>query len=291
MLSMVDFAQASPAKHKSVLLHESLEGLKLDEGKLFIDATFGGGGHTREALRRFPGLRTIGLDRDPDVAKANPGFDIRTLNFAEIDALDVRPDAILMDLGFSSDQLENSGKGLSFLKEEPLDMRLSGSGFTAADILNSWESSAIELILRGFGEERYAARIAKEVAKRRLTHPFRTTTDLVQAIEAVVPGSYRHGRIHPATRTFQALRIAVNEELPSLEKALAKGFEMLREGGRLAVISFHSLEDRIVKNFFREKARAGEAVLVTKKPIVPAEAEVLENPRSRSAKLRIIEKS
>ncbi len=292
---MADFAKASPAKHKSVLLQESIEGLNLTSGKLLVDGTFGGGGHSREVREKLgEGVQIIGLDRDPAVAEAMAGkpddIDVRTLNFADIDKLEVEPDAILLDLGFSSDQLESSGRGLSFLRNEPLDMRLSGEGFTAAQVLNSWDESAIELVLKGFGEERYARRIAHEIALRRRVRFFETTEDLVEAVNAAVPPAYRHGKIHPATRTFQALRITVNEELPNLEKGLEKGFKILEKNGRFAVISFHSLEDRIVKNFFRDKVAAGEGKAITKKPIVPSEEEVRENPRSRSAKLRIIEK-
>jgi 16S rRNA (cytosine1402-N4)-methyltransferase len=203
---------------------------------------------------------------------------------------EVRPDAILLDLGFSSDQLESSGRGLSFQKDEPLDMRLSGRGITAAEILNSWDEHAIELILRGFGGEKYSRRIAGAIVRRRELTPFETTTELVETIISSVPASYRHGRINPATRTFQALRIAVNEELTALEEGLAKGFEHLAIGGRFAVISFHSLEDRIVKNFFRDKAKLGNAKLINKKPITPSKDEIEGNPRARSAKLRVIEK-
>lgn len=295
-------AQAMSEKHKSVLLKESIEGLNLAPGKTLVDGTLGLGGHSRYALELYPGLRVIGLDRDPENIErvaSELGIEWRVANFAELDKvlaeLGVKEvQGILLDLGFSSDQLENSGKGLSFLRDEPLDMRLSGGprhgevNFTAADILNNWDESAIELILRGFGEERYAKRIANAIANARRIKPFETTFELVSLIESVVPQGYH--KIHPATRTFQALRIAVNEELPNLEKALSQGFSTLAQGGRLAVISFHSLEDRIVKNFFRDRAKAEEGRLINKKPIVASEKEVSENPRARSAKLRIIEK-
>jgi 16S rRNA (cytosine1402-N4)-methyltransferase len=290
-----DSLREAPGKHTPVLLQESIDGLALKPGETFVDGTFGGGGHSSEVRRRFGDkVRVIGLDRDPAVAKAMAGepagFDVRTANFTDIDKLGVSPDAILLDLGFSSDQLE-SVPGLSFLRDEPLDMRLSGQGFTATDVVNSWDESAIELILKGFGEERYAKRIARAIAEyRTLVKPFETTAELVAVIESAVPAAQLHARIHPATRTFQAIRIAVNEELPNLEKALERGFAALAPGGRFAVISFHSLEDRIVKNFFRDRAKDGEAELLTKKPIVPAESEISANPRSRSAKLRIAKK-
>lgn len=176
------------------------------------------------------------------------------------------------------------------MKDEPLDMRMSQSGLTAAEIVNSWDESAISLILHGFGEEKFSARIAKEIVRRREMKPFETTFELVEAINASVPVFYKRSRIHPATRTFQALRIAVNEELNALEEGLEKSWQALASGGRLAVITFHSLEDRIVKNFFRDRVKAGEGSLVHKKPIVATEEEILENPRSRSAKLRAIRK-
>lgn len=282
---MPDFAKAMSGKHKPVLLHESIEGLNLKDGKVFVDATYGAGGHTKEIQKRFPDITTVTIDQDPKT-----GADI-TGNFREIDKLieNIRPDAILLDIGISSDQLESSGKGFSFLKDEPLDMRMSGQGPTAADILNSWDESAIELILHGFGEERFSKKIAAEIIQRKKIKPFATTTDLVEAVLAVKPKHFKD-KIHPATKTFQALRIAVNSELDALEEGLEKGFDKLAPQGRLAVISFHSLEDRIVKNFFRNKAGEGAGKLITKKPIVPSDEEKKENPRSRSAKLRILEK-
>jgi 16S rRNA (cytosine1402-N4)-methyltransferase len=195
-----------------------------------------------------------------------------------------------MDLGFSSDQLAEEGRGFSFLRDEPLDMRLSRTGFTAAQILNSWDESAIELILQGFGEERWAKRIAERIVERRMVKPFATTFELVEVVRSAKPKSFRD-KIHPATQTFQALRIAVNGELEALELGLTKAWSALRTDGRLAVITFHSLEDRIVKNFFRDKAKEEEGRLINKKPIVASEEEIAENPRSRSAKLRIIEKN
>ena len=166
-------------------------------------------------------------------------------------------------------------------------MRFSREGPTAADILNSYDEHAIELIIRGFGEERNSKNIAKAIVEKRREKPFEKTSDLLRIFR---PKSFRD-RIHPATRTFQALRIAVNDELTALEEGIAKGFELLNYGGRIAVISFHSLEDRMVKNFFRDLAKTGEATLITKKPITPSEEELKENPRARSAKLRIIEKN
>ena len=286
--------------HKPVLLHESIDALDLEVNETFLDGTLGGGGHSREVLRRFSGkVRIIGLDRDPSAIEKIREQDldievIREESFANLDKVlkeinILFVDAILFDLGFSSDQMEGLGRGFSFQRNEPLDMRMSGTGFTAADILNSWDEEAIELVLRGFGEEKFSRKIAGEIMRRRKVKPFETTFELVEAVKAVKPRGYG-GKIHPATKTFQALRIAVNEELTMLEAGLEKGFNALVKGGRFAVISFNSLEDRIVKNFFRDKAKEGGAQQITKKPIAPSLREVESNPRSRSAKLRVIEK-
>lgn len=284
--------------HKPVLLHEAINALDLDNGEIFLDATFGGGGHSLEALQRFPKLRIIGLDRDPKVvkhARENLRIEVRQVSFKDLDqvlkSLTIeRVDGILFDLGISSDQLEDSGRGFSFLKNEPLDMRMSGEGIMAKDLLNSWDEHALEMVLRGFGEERFSRKIAREIITRRKVKPFENTFDLVDTILAVRPRSYQD-KIHPATKTFQALRIAVNDELTSLEIGLEKGFEALKERGRFVVISFHSLEDRIVKNFFRDKVKDGSARKVgVLKPVTASGEELASNPRSRSAKLRVIEK-
>lgn len=275
---MPNFAKATLGKHKPVLLHEAIDGLDLKPGKMVVDATYGAGGHTKEIRKRFPDVKVVSIDQDPQAQADITG------NFRYLDTLlkDLKPDAILLDIGFSSNQLE-SGRGFSFQRDEPLDMRMSGKGPTAAEILNSWDKHAIELILRGFGEERYSGKIAREIVERREVKPFETTYELVDAVQKVKPKSWKD-KIHPATKTFQALRIAVNEELTALEEGLTNAYKILKPGGRLAVISFHSLEDRIVKRFFREK---GER----RKPIVASDEEVSENPRARSAKLRIIQKT
>ena len=301
-------------KHTPVLLQEVIDNLKVRPGETLLDGTLGGGGHC-EALARSVGgdLNIVGLDRDGKALERSRErleltgarvflFQESFRNLDKILSLVKEPipsltgfDAILLDLGISSDQLDSPaggpGKGFSFQTDEPLDMRMSEEGITAADILNTFSEEALELIIRGFGEERYSVRIAKEIVERREKKPLKTTFELRDAILAAVPGFYQRGRLNPATRTFQAIRIAVNEELTALEEGLEKGFRALSVGGRLAVISFHSLEDRIVKNFFRELARQDLVSLVTKKPIVPSEEEKLRNPRSRSAKLRIIRKN
>ena len=275
------------SKHIPVLLQESIEALDLKDGEIFVDATFGAGGHTDEVRRKFPKAKIITIDQDPSTGASLIG------SFRNIDKLlgDIHPDAILFDLGISSDQIETSGRGFSFQKDEPLDMRMSKSGITAAEILNSWDESAIELILRGFGEEKHSRRIAREIVRRREMKPFETTTELVETVNASVPRGFKRFRINPATKTFQALRIAVNDELTALENGLPKAFEVLKPRGRLAVISFHSLEDRIVKNFFRDIAKRKVGSIVNKKPITPIDEEIAENPRSRSAKLRVIKKN
>ena len=284
--------------HKPVLLHETVNALDLENGEVFLDATFGAGGHSREALRRFPKLRIIGLDRDPkavEYAREKLAIEARQVSFKDLDQVlkDLtleRVDAILFDLGISSDQLEDSGRGFSFMKDEPLDMRMSGVGVMAKDLLNSWDESALELILRGFGEEKFSRKIAREIVTRRGNRPFETTFDLVEVVLKVKPKNFRD-KIHPATKTFQALRIAVNEELTQLEVGLEKGFEALRGKGRFVVISFHSGEDRIVKNFFRNRVKDGRARKVgVLKPVTASTEEIARNPRSRSAKLRVIEK-
>lgn len=292
--------------HQTVLLHESIDNLDLNEGDIFVDGTLGAGGHSSLVAERFgDNVEIVAIDRDLD-ALAQSEERLRTLtstayfrkeSFRNIDqvleGLGIKKvNAILLDLGISSDQFEESGRGFTFQKDEPLLMTMSKeeTRFTAAEILNSFDENALEIILRGFGEERYSRRIAKKIVEMRTTKPFKTTFDLNEAVRAATPHAYHRGRIHPSTRTFQALRIAVNEELTALEEVLDKGFKVLDEGGRFAVISFHSLEDRIVKNFFRDKAKAGEGKLITKKPIIPSDEEVRSNPRSRSAKLRVIEK-
>ncbi len=292
--------------HITVLLHEAIDNLNLKEGNIFVDGTLGSGGHSALVAERFHNdIEIVGLDRDQD-ALIRSEERLRTLttstylrceSFRNIDkALDSlgisKVNGILFDLGLSSDQFEESGRGFSFQKDEPLQMTMSKekSNFTAKEILNSFDENALELILRGFGEEKFSRKIARKIVEMREAAPFETTFDLVNAVRAATPQAYQRGRLHPATRTFQALRIAVNEELDALEEGLAKGFERLESGGRLAVISFHSLEDRIVKNFIRDKAKEEKGKIITKKPIVPSEEEIKNNPRARSAKLRVIEK-
>ncbi|MHB0978038.1 MAG: 16S rRNA (cytosine(1402)-N(4))-methyltransferase RsmH [Minisyncoccota bacterium] len=293
-------------KHVPVLLKESVEALNLHEGQIFVDGTLGSGGHSAEVLRRFgDAVEIIGLDRDKEAIVRTgeilnaPNVFLRNESFRNIDrvlsGLGIsKVDAILLDLGISSNQIEESGRGFSFLKDEPLLMTMESvpgeNSLTAKVILNTWDEGALELILRGFGEEKFSRRIAREIVARREVKPFETTFELVEAIKSATPSAYHRGRIHPATKTFQALRIAVNEELTALGEGLEKGFELLNSKGRLVIISFHSLEDRIVKNFFRDMTKVGRGKALNKKPIQATDEEMGENPRSRSAKLRVIEK-
>lgn len=293
--------------HISVLLHESIDGLELKDGDVVFDGTFGGGGHTRAMLALGKKITVIATDLDSDaiasgeeLVKEYPEqLILENDTFVHIKDILAKHnissvDKILLDLGWSSNQLESGNRGLSFLKDEPLLMTLkkevSESDVTAEMIVNEWSEGTIADILFGFGEERYARRIARVICEERQIKPIKTTTELVAIISRAVPKNYRFGKIHPATRTFQALRIAVNRELETLETALAEMWKLLNPGGAMSVIAFHSLEDRIVKRFFREVAKETGAHIVTKRPLIAGEEEMRANPRARSAKLRIIKK-
>ena len=306
--------------HKTVLLQETIDGLlaspKRSEGGneklVVVDATFGGGGHSVEICKRYKGIKIIALDQDKSAfAKAKSKFkgldcDITFVNsnFRDLDKVAYSVDAIMFDLGLSSDQLENSGRGFSFFKNEPLLMTMKANpnreDLTAQDIVNTWSEKSLADIIYGYGEEKFSRRIARGIVEARKRSKIKTTFDLVKIIEESVPARfakasarraiYQRGKIHYATRTFQAIRIAVNDELGALSLGLEKGFNALRAGGRMAVISFHSLEDRITKRFFKDKEKQGTARLLNKKPIVAGKEELKNNPRARSAKLRIIQK-
>ena len=288
--------------HRTVLLNETIEGLNLHDKSLVLDGTFGGGGHSFEILSKYPNVKVIALDQDKSAwekAKSKfKGLESRITfvnkNFREMDKLEESFNGIIFDLGLSSDQLENSGRGFSFVKDEPLLMTMKENpeeeDVTAREVVNTWEENNLADIIYGYGEERYARRIAKAIVEARREVEIKTTFDLVKIIEGAVPAVYRRGRINPATRTFQALRIAVNDELGALSDGLEKAFNKLKIGGRLSVISFHSLEDRITKKFYKEKEKLGEAKLINKKPIGASGEELKNNPRARSAKLRVLEK-
>jgi len=289
--------------HRTVLLNETIEGLNLNPKSLVVDCTFGGGGHSLEICKKYPGVKIIALDQDSSAFK-NKKTDYKIIfhneNFRSIERVLEKEgieqaDGIIFDLGLSSDQLENSGRGFSFLKNEPLLMTLkanpTSSDLTAQDVVNTWSEKNLSDIIYGYGEEKFSRKIAKGMVDARQKAKIETTFDLVKIISGAVPGLYKRGRIHFATRTFQAIRIAVNDELGALAEGLDKGFKLLKIGGRMSVISFHSLEDRIIKRFFREKMAVGEAArLINKKVILASDNEVKNNPRSRSAKLRILEK-
>src|SRR3989338_5373769 len=296
--------------HESVLLQKVIEMLAPHDGDTVLDGTVKGGGHS-EAILRSARVTLIGLDLDKDaLARAQPRLlsakgkgkvILRESNFRDFDAVldDLsieRVDKALFDLGLSSNQLEagegGTGRGFSFRRDEPLRMTFStdlNAGLTAADIVNGWEEEDIANVLFGYGEERYARRFAKAIVEYRRKKPIETSGELAFVIEEASPAGYRRGKTHPATRSFQDLRIAANDELGNLREMLPKIWQRLSPGGRIAIISFHSLEDRIVKRCFKEFAE-GEGILLTKKPIVPDIAEMKENPRARSAKLRVIEK-
>lgn len=293
--------------HTPVLLKETIDCLGFtDKDKIFLDATVGAGGHSLEICKRFPWLQIIALDVDEEALSLaeenlkNGGcqFEVKIENFRNLaktmDELGIQKvDKVLFDIGMSSMHIDISGRGFSFQKDEPLLMtmkkELEGT-LTAYEIVNSWPKDEIEKILRDYGEESFARKIAEQIVKERKNGPIKTTLDLVRVIESATPKFYRHKRIHPATKTFQAIRIAVNDELESLKDGIGQAFDRLRVGGRLAVISFHSLEDRIAKKNFKELEKNSKGKLITKKPLTASFEEIKINPRSRSAKLRVIEK-
>ena len=282
--------------HQPVLLKETLKYLNVRRGKKYIDATVGGGGHAVEIVKR--GGNVLGLDVDPEAIEAT-GLKVKSEklkvvqgNFKNIEKIakenDFYPVAgILYDLGLSSFQLEHSGKGFSFQKDEPLDMRADPSlQITAADLVNGLSEKEVTKLFEKYGEESHARAIAGAIIRSRWDKPIETSAELADIVARVVK---REKKIHPATQVFQALRIAVNDELNNLQSSLPPAFGLLEPRGRLVVISFHSLEDRIVKNFFKEVGEERGKIL-TKKPVVPTQEEVERNPRARSAKLRAIEK-
>ncbi|MGH7198792.1 MAG: 16S rRNA (cytosine(1402)-N(4))-methyltransferase RsmH [Candidatus Omnitrophota bacterium] len=292
--------------HQSVLLKEVLAGLAPAPGKTIVDGTLGTAGHAQAILRKLgPSGRLIGFDKDPKALegakKVLEEFGDRVMIFhddfkniaarlreREVSAVE----GILLDLGVSSAQLDEAERGFSFRKDGPLDMRMNPEDtLTAEEIVNTYPEEKLAEILKSYGEERYARRIATKIAYTRKREKIRTTGQLSSLVFSAVPSSYRYGWLHPATRTFQAFRIAVNKELEALRNFLEEAPDLLADGGRLVIISFHSLEDRIVKTAFRELAKKGLGRILTKKPVVPEEEETRANPRARSAKMRIFEKA
>jgi 16S rRNA (cytosine1402-N4)-methyltransferase len=279
--------------HIPVLAQPVIDGLAIRAGGHYLDATVGGGGHSQLILQAAENVRLTAIDQDRQaliaaqekLAEFGDRVQFHHTNFAQFDPGTVRFDGIVADLGVSSAQFDIADRGFSFRHTAPLDMRMNQQQpFTAADIVNHWEEAKLADIFYTYGEERLSRRIARRIVEQR---PFQTTTDLAEAIARSVPPKYRYGRINPATRVFQALRIAVNQELEVLEQFLDKAPHWLNPGGRIAIISFHSLEDRIVKHRLRELP---DLKVLTKKPIIPTEAEIAENGRSRSAKLRLAER-
>ncbi|MFZ5365356.1 MAG: 16S rRNA (cytosine(1402)-N(4))-methyltransferase RsmH [Patescibacteria group bacterium] len=307
------------AIHKPVLIKEVIESLDPQPNQNFIDCTLGAGGHTRELLEKTrPNGKVLALDWDENAvieAKQTlkeylPRLTLIRDNYSNLKKVVQENDfadfsGVLLDLGLSSDQLKSSGRGFSFLTDEPLDMRFSlTNGLTAGQILNNWSEPELKKILKEFGEEEKFHKIVAEIVKYRRNRKFKTTHQLVDLIERV-KGLPRKGKIHPATKVFQALRIAVNNELENIKSTLAQAAGLMPVGSKIAVISFHSLEDRIIKQFFQRESkdcvcpseipecRCGHRAIlkiITKKPVIASAAEVKENPRARSAKLRVAER-
>ena len=305
--------------HVSVLLEECIEALSIKPDGIYVDGTLGGAGHSSRIAAELTTGRLIGIDRDPVALEAagerlKPFADRVTLVHSNFDEMDTvlkdlgisGVDGILMDLGVSSPQLDDGKRGFSYMADAPLDMRMNSEDtLDARQIVNGWSYEELKRILYDYGEERYAPRIAAAICKRREEAPIETTLELVDIIRGAMPAAALREKQHPAKRSFQAIRIAVNDELGSVERVMKRAVPCLNPGGRLAVITFHSLEDRIVKNAMAEAAkgcicprefpvcvcgRKPQVKIVTRKPITSTEAELAVNPRARSAKLRVCEK-
>ena len=305
--------------HISVLLNECLDGLHIKPDGIYVDGTLGGAGHSSKIAERLTTGRLIGIDRDPIALKAAgerlaPFGDKVTLvhsNFCEVanvlDELNIDGvDGILLDLGVSSPQLDDGSRGFSYMVDAPLDMRMNnGDVMTAETIVNTWSYEELRRILYDYGEERYAPQIANAICRRREERPIETTLELVDVIRSAMPPAALREKQHPAKRSFQAIRIAVNDELGAVGRVLEVAVPKLNEGGRLAIITFHSLEDRLVKNGMASNAKGctcppsfpvcvcgnkPKVKLISKKPIVSGSEELERNPRARSAKLRVCEK-
>ena len=306
--------------HVSVLLNECIEGLKIKENGIYVDGTLGGGGHSLEIVKRLgEGGRLIGIDQDTDALKA-AGERLKDYsdkvtyvhsNFENVrqvlnDLGIEKADGFLIDIGVSSFQLDEAERGFSYMQDAPLDMRMNSENeLSAYDVVNNYSEEALNNVIFGYGEERWAKRIAQFIVAEREKKPIETTFELVEVIKKAIPKGARKDGPHPAKRTFQAIRIEVNRELEILEKTIDDMTDLLNLGGRLCVITFHSLEDRIVKNAFRKQenpctcppefpicvcGKKPKAKIITRKPILPSEEELEVNHRSRSAKLRILER-
>ena len=305
--------------HISVLLQECIDGLNIKPDGIYVDGTLGGAGHSGQIVRRLDSGLLVGIDRDPVALKAAGerlapfanNVKLVHSNFCdmaeELEKLEISGvDGILLDLGVSSPQLDDGARGFSYMADAPLDMRMNGEdSLSAYEVVNTWSQEELKRILYDYGEERYAPQIASAICRRRENAPIQTTLQLVDVIRSAMPPAALREKQHPAKRSFQAIRIAVNDELGSVEKAMRSAIPLLNKGGRLVIITFHSLEDRIVKNAMAEAAKGctcppnfpicvcgnkPKVKLITKKPIVASQEELEVNPRSRSAKLRICEK-
>ena len=311
--------------HKPVLLSESIEALNIKSGAVIVDATLGGGGHSQEILKKVGSSgRLIAIDQDKmaienfkkNFSKLNLDSQLKSIHLVRDNFSNLKEilkneeicfvDGILADLGISSDQLEDRRKGMSFQIDSELDMRMDVSQrLTAREIVNKWSQERIEDILKKYGEEKFARNIAKKIIESRKTKEIISTRELAGLIKKAIPVRFRPKKIDPATKSFQAFRIAVNDELGHLEKFVPEAIESLNSGGRLSIITFNSLEDRIIKNIFRQNARGcicpkdfpicscgriGKIRIINKKPIIPSIEEIRNNPRARSAKLRVCEK-
>ena len=305
--------------HVSVLLQECIDGLAIKPDGIYVDGTLGGAGHSSQIAKRLTTGRLIGIDRDPVALKAagerlKPYEDRVTLvhsNFCHmaqvLEDLNIPGvDGILLDLGVSSPQLDDGARGFSYMADAPLDMRMNSQDtLSAHEVVNTWPQEELKRILYTYGEERYAPQIAGAICRRRAEKPIETTLELVDIIRSAMPPAALREKQHPAKRSFQAIRIAVNDELGAVEKIMKDAVELLNPGGRLAIITFHSLEDRIVKNGMADAAKGctcppnfpvcvcgkkPKVKLISRKPIISGEEELERNPRARSAKLRVCEK-
>lgn len=300
--------------HKSVLLKESIEALNINPDGIYVDGTAGGGGHSEEILKQLRNGKLISIDQDPDailflkekLSEYKNSIIIKS-NFSEIrdilkDLSIEEADGVLLDLGVSSYQLDTKERGFSYHNDAPLDMRMSKSGISAYEVVNDFDEQELNDIIKSYGEEKFSRQIARAIVKKREAEKISTTLQLSEIIKSAVPAKVRRENKHPAKKTFQAIRIFVNEELKVLEKGLDEAFSVLKTNGRLAVISFHSLEDRRVKNKMKTWTQGctcpkdfpicvchnkPKAKLYTRKPIEPTKLEIEENKRSRSAKLRV----
>ena len=305
-------------EHKSVLLHETVDMINIKKGGIYVDATFGGGGHSRYMLSKEDDMSLYVFDQDIyaiDNGRNNFANDNR-IHFINTNFVNVKSalqdmgiyeiDGIIADLGVSSYQLDTAKRGFSYMKDAPLDMRMdTGSSLTARDVVNTYSRDELKRIIRLYSEEKWADKIATIIVETREKTPINTTFELVNVIERAIPKKLRDKNKHPAKRTFQAIRIETNNELGILEKFVNDAFDMLKIGGRMSIITFHSLEDRLIKNIYKDLVggcicpsefpvcmcgRTEKARIITKKPIIPTDEELQENARARSAKLRVIEK-